>query len=370
MRHATALVILLGLVLALPAAGQIGTVLKKFPSPDDVYGLTVVGDSVWGATFLDTPPILYEFDKKTGAVLSSLTHAYTYPFGLGWDSRRMQFVLTSASHGTVVRVDRTGQVTASLKVPTSASVGVAYDWARDGYWVTDWSAKLLYLMDAVSGATLQPPFDLKGPGATRASDVGFSSENDIVVVVDRDTEAAFLFDAGSPPTLRNIVSLKAAAIPLGAKGAAIDPRRQTLYTDQTSTPYTVLEIDIGLPRVEASDTVAVGKTLAIAWTATASPGRVYQAGASLAEGMGFVLGSRYLPIRLDQLFWLSLANPVLFSKFSGVLDPGGTAAGGVTIPAVPMLAGIDFYLAFVTVWPAAPSGIEAFSGAWKVSITK
>jgi hypothetical protein len=164
MRNKIIIAGLFGLVImALPAGSQMGAVLNKFPAPDDVYGLAVAGDSLWGATFLDSPPMLYEFDKKTGAVLSSLQQAYTYPFGMGWDSRRNQFVLTSASHGTVARVDSSGLITASFAVPTSGSVGVAHDWARDGYWVADWSADKLYLMDAVSGSTLQPAFDLK-PG--------------------------------------------------------------------------------------------------------------------------------------------------------------------------------------------------------------
>lgn len=355
--------------LATTAIAQTGSVLNRYTAPNDVYGLTVAGSSVWGATFLDSPPVLYEFDIKTGNVLSSFTHAYTFPYGLGWDAQRNQFVLTSASHGTVARVDNTGAVTASFNVPTPRSIGVAHDAARDVYWVADWSADLLYQMDATSGSTLQTPFNLAPSGCTRAADVGFSAENDLIVIIGRDNETAYLYDAGNPPIFRRSVDLNPLNIRSGAKGCAIAPRRQTLYTDQTSTPLELLEIDLGLPRVEAADTVPVGRTLAITWTAGADAGLVYQAAASFTEGAGVRLGSRYVPLAVDPLFFLSLTTPALFGNFQGQLDGNGTATGFVQVPSIPMLSGQVFYLAFVTVDGNAPQGVKNVSGAWKVDIT-
>ena len=348
-------------------AAQPGAVLGKFPAPDDVYGLAVVGNSVWGATFLDTPPLLYEFDIKTGKVLSTIQHAYTYPFGLGYDSARNEFVMTSASHGTVVRVNSSGTITTIFKVPTSATTGVAYDANRDAYWAADWSANLLYLMDAANGSTLQPAFDLKSSGCTRASDVGFSAINDLIVIIGRDNETAYLYRAGNPPVFRQAVNLKPLAISGGAKGAAIDPRTQTLYTDGTSTPYEILRIDIGLPRVDAADTVRVGQALTISWTATDSPSFYYQAGAAFGEGKGIRFGKRYFPLVLDTLFSLSINTPSIFNRFGGLLDTGGTAIGSVNVPPIPALAGVKFSLAFVT---ASAQGIKDISGAWRVEIQK
>jgi hypothetical protein len=349
------------------SAAQPGALLGKFAAPNDVYGLAVVGNSLWGATFLDSPPLLYEFDFKTGKVLSSLQHGYTFPFGLGFDSIRNEFVLTSASQGTVARVNKSGTVTTVFPVPTSGSVGVAHDANRDAYWVADWSADRLYLMDAKNGSTLQAPFDLKPSGCTRASDVAFSAENDLVIVVDRDSEAAYLFRAGDPPVLRRVVSLKPLAIRSGAKGAAIEPRTQTFFTDGTSTPFEIYRVDLGLPRVAAADTVKVGQTLPIGWTATASPSLSYQAAAAFSEGRAIRFGMRYVPLLPDDLFWLSLGTPTIFNRFAGLLDPNGTAIGSVNVPSIPALAGIKFSIAFVT---ASPQGIQDISGAWPVTIQK
>ncbi len=351
------------LVTGALCSAQPGTQIRTFPSPSAVNGLAFANDSLWGATFLATPPLLYEFDRKTGAVLTTVQSSYTFPFGMGFDSKRNQLVVTSASHGTVARLDASGQVTTSFATPTGLPVGVAYDAKRDAYWVADWSADQLHAMDATSGAVLRSPFDLTSISATRVADLGFSDENDLVVLVDRDRNAAFLLTAADPPTLRGQFPL--AAMTSNARGCAIDPRTQTLYTNDGGSA--VFEVDLGLPRVGSADQVSVGTTLSINWIATGSPNRAYAAAASFLEGR-LPLGSRQFPLRLDPLFTLSQQLPALFPGFVGTLDSAGTASGAVVVPAVPTLAGIPFYVAFVTLAPQSPLGIGDISGAAKISI--
>ena len=96
-----------------------------------------------------------------------------------------------------------------------------------------------------------------------------------------------------------------------------------------------------------------------------------KAAASFAEGLiGIRVGKRFYPMALDDLFFLSLQVPALFSQFNGLTDSKGTMVGSVNIPAIQALAGYPFSIAFVTASPKAPQGIQDISGPWKVTLTK
>jgi DNA-binding beta-propeller fold protein YncE len=362
----------IGGIPPIPGSGQddpVGTELSKFTPPQRVIGTTFVGDSVWGV-YISSPSVLYEFDANTGKVLSSIQSQFAGPYGLGYDSRRNEFVLTAAGPGTIGRVDQTGKVTTVFPCPTTRPIGVAYDPGRDAYWVADWSANVLHLLDATTGKSVQPSFSLSPSGCTRSADVGYSPYNDLLCVIGRDKNQAFLFTAGASPQLRQAISFKT-SVPGGARGSAFHPRTQTLWTSSYSSPYAVYEYDAGLPRVKAAPTIKVGGVLAITWVAASSPNMIYQAAASFTEGVrGYSFGSRYLPLALDPLFFLSVSNPAVFQGFSGVTDGAGTAKGAVLIPNAPALAGLFFSIGFVTVNPAAPQGIQDISGPWKVTLTK
>ena len=343
-----------------------GTLLKRYSLPVKFVGMTMIGDDLWAVSGSS----LYEFDLTSGLILNTVTHGYASPYGLGYDTRRKEFVLTAAGAGTVGRVDMTGKVTTIFPSPTNRPIGVAYDPNRDAYWVADWSNNVLHLMDATAGTTIQPSFSLTPSGCTRSADVGYSPFNDLLVIIGLDKNQAFLYTAGNPPVFRQAVTFSV-SIPGGARGAHFHPRTQTLLTDSFSTPYEAYIFDLGLPRVDAASTVAVGSALKITWTAGSSPSLFYQAGASFTEwAIGMPFGTRYFPMALDDLFFLSLAVPSIFNNFNGILDPSGTAVGSVNVPNAPVLAGIFFSVAFVTASPTAPKGIQDISGPWKITITK
>ena len=113
-----------------------------------------------------------------------------------------------------------------------------------------------------------------------------------------------------------------------------------------------------------------GTALTINWKAGSSPGKVYVGVASLTERVrGIIFLNRYFPVAADWLFFLSLANPAMFQKFSGSLDLNGTAIGAVAVPNAAALAGLKFSIAWVTVDAGAPFGVEAISGPWQAEIT-
>lgn len=63
-------------------------------------------------------------------------------------------------------------------------------------------------------------------------------------------------------------------------------------------------------------------------------------------------------------------GPLLPRDPAGNLDGNGTAIGAVSTPNIPLLPGIPFSIAHVTVDTGAPFGIFQISGPWKVTMTR
>ena len=77
-------------------------------------------------------------------------------------------------------------------------------------------------------------------------------------------------------------------------------------------------------------------------------GQAYQVAASFNTRPGIRTPAGTIHLTPDGLFFLSLANPYLFPRFSGVLDSAGKARPAVRIPAIPVLRGLRFFLAAVS----------------------
>lgn len=64
-----------------------------------------------------------------------------------------------------------------------------------------------------------------------------------------------------------------------------------------------------------------------------------------------------------------LVGPPVFTGFLGLLDAlGESVALSMAIPAEPALSGLRFHGAWVTLDPAAPSGVGFISRAWRVTV--
>jgi len=77
-------------------------------------------------------------------------------------------------------------------------------------------------------------------------------------------------------------------------------------------------------------------------------GRAYLAAASLGTLLGIPTPAGRIPLDPDPLFFLSLANPLVFQGFAGFLSRSGTARLTIHLPGVPALTGVRFYVAAIT----------------------
>jgi hypothetical protein len=84
---------------------------------------------------------------------------------------------------------------------------------------------------------------------------------------------------------------------------------------------------------------------------------------------GLPVDRRFIPLVPDNLFFTTAANqlPFLFQNFTGVLNASGSAQAIFNIPAVPALANLPVYGAFITV-PGGPIGINAISNPFTFTI--
>jgi hypothetical protein len=99
----------------------------------------------------------------------------------------------------------------------------------------------------------------------------------------------------------------------------------------------------------------VGGTVPLTFRSRQDPGAFYAAAASLGTAPGFDVYGVHVPLNPDALFVLSLSAPAgLFNGFLGVLDAGGVStAPSLSIPADASLAGLTFYVGFLTFTPSA-----------------
>lgn len=58
----------------------------------------------------------------------------------------------------------------------------------------------------------------------------------------------------------------------------------------------------------------------------------------------------------------------MFVNYAGKLDPAGMATGMIRLPKIPVLKGVRFYTAFVTLDSGAPQGIGQISPTEPISI--
>ncbi|MBN2489419.1 MAG: hypothetical protein JXQ29_01025 [Planctomycetes bacterium] len=350
----------------------LGTVLTSFQAPPvgKVAGITMIGDSLHVISYPNVFSgfqVIYEMDPNTGAVKSSVTVAgITSYYGLGYDTRRYEFVITSSS-ALIARVSLNGTVTTVWPTPSSRPIGVAYDFGRDAYWVPDHTTNNLYLLDARNG-NLLVSFAIGSQGLTRLAGCGYSAENDLVYTNGRDQDKGGFID---PNTGRLLFTVTHPGGTNVGQGATVYRRWQAPLSGNWNTGInqTIYSYEMGLPRVECSATVKFGTALQIKWVAARDAGRIYAAAASLGEA-GFWLGNRRFPLTLDDLFFLSVRAPAIFVGFAGALDTSGEALGAVAVPNVPVLAGIPLAIAFATLDASAPLGIAAISGPQPVLISR
>jgi hypothetical protein len=146
-------------------------------------------------------------------------------------------------------------------------------------------------------------------------------------------------------------------------GAPVPPG--TYYVN--GRPYAVGAVELALQPHGAPHP---GSSRHVELCATNGGNVPYALAAAFGGSVGIPLGCGvHLPLDFDWLLVESLTNPAVFADFVGVLDADGrTSAPAIVLPPLPILNGITFDLAFVTLDPGAPCGFGRASGAVQVTI--
>ena len=128
---------------------------------------------------------------------------------------------------------------------------------------------------------------------------------------------------------------------------------------------------VALTLLEGSGTNRPGGTMTHYLTATDDAGLFHQLGSSLGTGP-IVIGTRLVNLRPDDLLVISVYGlcPWIFQDYQGVIDSQGKDSAQIHIPDLPTLIGLRLHTAFVTLDPAAPSGIKPISNTFSFLITK
>lgn len=105
-----------------------------------------------------------------------------------------------------------------------------------------------------------------------------------------------------------------------------------------------------------------GGTLDLLLNAVGAANKSYFTGTSFGKGP-IPLDTRSIDLSLDTLLVISTSGvlPVVFSAYNGILPNSGSATAKLNIPASPALVGLKIHTAFVTLDPAAPSGVLTIS---------
>jgi len=139
-------------------------------------------------------------------------------------------------------------------------------------------------------------------------------------------------------------------------------------------PYTSGAIRVRLTYVETvitlSGTTSPGGTVDLDLMSAVDPNRPYQAASSLGTGP-IPIDTRVLNLSPDDLMVVSVNGylPSVFLNYTGVLDASGKAKAQIKIPNLPALKGVRIHSAFITLNPAAPSGVSSISNTATFSIT-
>jgi len=123
--------------------------------------------------------------------------------------------------------------------------------------------------------------------------------------------------------------------------------------------------------ISASGGRSPDSRISLALIASESVGLPYLVGTSLGTGP-IPIDTRKLNLSPDSLLLVTVNNywPSVFAGYRGVIDSQGQAQAAIHIPHMPALIGTRIHTAFVTLDPAAPSGIRSISSTFMFSITK
>jgi len=278
--------------------------------------------------------------NSAGGLINETPLGSTAGRGSQHDSLNFTWLAIQGFAGRAVKMDQNGTIVASIPPPPNTPSLSFTTCAIDGFgdpWVfaftTTSTGRALKLWQ-VDGTILTSVTIPAGHSAYSGDAAGMHLAANLLPAGDFDND-----------TFANLAEFVAGTNPMRAD----------------STPLRPLPIQHGLP--------VVGTTVRLGLRLRSDAGLNYVMGASFGSVPGIALpDSRVIPLNVDALLLLSLTTPALFGNFQGALNATGDALAQVNVPGDPNLVGLTFFVAWVSLDPAAPSGIRHISNAHSLTI--
>jgi hypothetical protein len=130
-----------------------------------------------------------------------------------------------------------------------------------------------------------------------------------------------------------------------------------------------IHVHVASASLAGSGAGSPGTTIKFALSAAADAGLRYQMGSSLGKGP-IPIDTRTIGLTPDNLLVLSTGGllPSMFVNYAGTLDAAGAGTAGLAIPNLALLKGVRIYTAYLTLLPAAPSGVSSISNTFLFTI--
>lgn len=209
----------------------------------------------------------------------------------------------------------------------------------------------------------------QGPRALAVADLDGDLDPDVVVARSQGTSVVVLANDGTG-TFAVVASPGGVAQPRALLLLDIDADQDLDLVVANGAATTVRIFPNRTPRLSALAPLQPGSVVPLRISSPSDVGRAYLGAFALAASPPIVLPDlRTVPLALDGLFLVSIdpMNP-FFTGLAGILDPTGSAAAAVALPAVSGLAGVVLHGAFVVVDPGASLGIGTISPAAPLTI--
>jgi len=183
-------------------------------APYAILGVDFKGTDLWGIT---AGGLLYHF-SSCSVVETVQTQVPGSTYGLGYDSTRNLWIITSPQTDRVYQVNLAGAVVNSWATPGAGPVGAAYDPSRDLYWITDFALTQIY---SVNPATGTPGPVINAPAGTRIAGTGYNAGADLLFYNGRNQAMSYCISASTGQLLHSF------PVPQGGanngQGAGCDP---------------------------------------------------------------------------------------------------------------------------------------------------
>ena len=221
-------------------------------APYAILGVDFKGDDLWGIT---AGGLLYHF-VNCNVVETVQTQVPASAYGLGYDSSRTLWIITSPTADRVYQVDLAGAVVNSWATPGPGPVGAAYDPGRDLYWMSDFALGQIYSIDPSTGL---PGAVINAPAGTRIAGTGYNAGADVLFYNGRNEAMSYCVSAASGQLLFSF------PVPQGGgnngQGAGCDPATGNGWLAHFEQPFLYCVESCGGPTPVAPATWGTIKSL-------------------------------------------------------------------------------------------------------------